>query len=437
MRNGELKVVQFFSIGSLFFLFLTVLCGCQQNATPQEKNIITIATDVETEISEAVLLFNETHDECQIRIKSYLPEDIDRLNAEMSSGDFPDMFCFGSNFFFGRSAFQPEIYEAKGMLADVYSFIDGDQELSRESFLPNVLKAVESDDGALYMIPAAFWIDVVVGDSAVVGEKIGWTFAEMQEVLVANPKVKCAFGPYMTQDYLLGFLLSYNYDVFVDWENGTNRFDTDEFRDVLSFVKSHYEEIPAAEERSEYDLIQDGEQILMYGKQGRIDSIQKYYQYFATEDITFVGFPTASGAGNAFNFDLSFAISSHTEYGELCWEFIRDFLMDDYDKFPFPVNKVAFQNRLNNVGEYEEPGASITIGTGDSSFKVTYVEATEEQIEKIAELVSSLDRATTYDSAMFEIVWEEAQTYFAGDKSLEAVSEQISARVSIYMAEQG
>lgn len=89
------------------------------------------------------------------------------------------------------------------------------------------------------------------------------------------------------------------------------------------------------------------------------------------------------------------------------------------------------------MAEYEVPGAKITVGTEDSAFTVAYTESTDEQIEKVIELINSLDRVTIYDRAVFDIVWEEAQSYFAGDKTLEVVSQQIADRVSLYMAEQG
>ena len=423
----------------MVFLFVLslLLCGCRNSEDTDGKTVLTIATDDELKIGEAVAAFNEAHNEYEIVIKNYTPEDADRLNAELSSGDIPDMFCFGSNFYFERSPFRPEQYEAKGMLADIYSYLDSDEALDRESFFENILSAAENENGALYVMPVSFWIDVVVGDASVVGEDIGWTFSEMQRILEEHPNVKCAFGPYMTQDDLLGFLLSFNYDVFVDWDTGTNRFNTEEFWAVLSFVKTHYENIPDAEDRSEYDLIREGEQLLMYGKLGRFDAIQKYYHYFATDDITFIGFPTEMGAGNALSFDISFAISAYTQHGDICWDFMREFLMEDYEDFPFPVNKSAFENRVENLAEYEVPGAKITVGTGDSAFTVAYTESTDEQIEKVIELINSLDRVTIYDRAVFDIVWEEAQSYFAGDKTVDVVSKQIADRVGLYMSEQG
>jgi ABC-type glycerol-3-phosphate transport system substrate-binding protein len=36
-----------------------------------------------------------------------------------------------------------------------------------------------------------------------------------------------------------------------------------------------------------------------------------------------------------------------------------------------------------------------------------------------------------------EIIWSEAQAYFAGDKTAEQAADNIQSRVSLYLAEQG
>ena len=420
----------------IWFIIILHLCSCSQGQVSDEKIVLTIVTDAAAEITEAVRAFNTSHDNCEIQIESYTVGDGELLTTRLSTGDVPDMFCFGTNFFFGMSPFAPETYVAKGLMEDLYPYIDSDSELSRESFLQSVLLAAETESGHLYVLPSSFWIDVVVGDAVVVGDTLGWTFSDLEAVLAEYPNAKGAFGSYMTQYYLLAHLLAYNYDSFLDWEKGTCDFDSEEFRDLLRLAASHNPAIYSSDNRTEYDLIHTGEQILMYGKMGRVDAIQEYVQYFGTPDITFIGFPVSEGVGNCINYDLSFSISSSTQHGDICWEFIRGFLLDDYDPALFPVNNTAMQRRLEHLSEYEVPGANITMGEGETEFTVTFTEATAEQITMFGELVSSLDRVTHYDAALFGIVWDEAQSYFSGDRTVEETAALIQSRVSIYMAEQ-
>ncbi len=47
-----------------------------------------------------------------------------------------------------------------------------------------------------------------------------------------------------------------------------------------------------------------------------------------------------------------------------------------------------------------------------------------------------MDSIYTYDTSIYEIVNEEAASYFNGDKSLDEVASLIQSRVNIYVNEQ-
>ena len=51
-------------------------------------------------------------------------------------------------------------YAAKGLLEDLYPYMDADSEVTRASFLPSVLRSLETD-GRLYMIGNTFSVMTV------------------------------------------------------------------------------------------------------------------------------------------------------------------------------------------------------------------------------------------------------------------------------------
>lgn len=53
-----------------------------------------------------------------------------------------------------------DIYVNNNLLTDLYPFIDGDDEISRETFSEGILNAL-SDNGSLYEIPNAFTLKLL------------------------------------------------------------------------------------------------------------------------------------------------------------------------------------------------------------------------------------------------------------------------------------
>ena len=61
----------------------------------------------------------------------------------------------------------------------------------------------------------------------------------------------------------------------------------------------------------------------------------------------------------------------------------------------------------------------------------------QAQRDRLLALLDSAARATSYDQVIAGIVHEEAGAFFAGQRSIEEVSERIQSRAALYMAEQG
>jgi hypothetical protein len=116
-------------------------------------------------------------------------------------------------------------YVSRGFLEDLYSYIDSDAELSRDSFVPSVLKALEIN-GGLYQATPGFGVFTVIGRSDVVGENMGWTLDEMMECLAEHPEGTELFQQGLTQSDMLEYICYMYMNDFVDWQNGTCSFDS-------------------------------------------------------------------------------------------------------------------------------------------------------------------------------------------------------------------
>ena len=365
-----------------------------------------------------------------------------KLNTEIISGNVPDIFV--------SDQLPIEQYAAKGLLCDLYTLIDSDSELSRESFIPNILKAMETD-GKLYSIASAFGIMSLVGNADVVGEEMGWTLQEMMDVINAHPEVQYVLDPGATKAAMLQSMLALNLDEYVDWATGECSFNGQDFIDVLNFCNmfpeeynydsNNYESTPA--------LVSSGRQLLATFSANDFDSFQMYEAMFGGH-LAFKGFPSAEGSGNVITpTGSSLSISATCKDTDSAWRFVRAMLVEDYYSnenyyiYGYPINQAAFDAAVAKAMEkqYEtdpETGEKVEVPTGGWGWDDFYIEVyamDEEQEAQLRELIGSVDRCYSYDQNIMDLVTEESADFFAGAKTAEQAASLIQDRVSTYVNE--
>ena len=66
---------------------------------------------------------------------------------------------------------------------------------------------------------------------------------------------------------------------------------------------------------------------------------------------------------------------------------------------------------------------------------ISYYAATQEQCDQIMRLYNDTNTIYWEDNDLWEIISEQAQAYFAGDKSLEETASAIQSRAELYVNE--
>lgn len=135
---------------------------------PHKESITLAAIYIDYDIQDMIVKFNRSNDQYRIEVKDYSEYNNDqdgwdagqtKLNTEILSGNLPDIFCLnGLNY---------RQLASKGLLEDLYPYIDADSELSRDDFFPSVLQAFE-EDGKLCTTLSGIYINSVIGASSVV-----------------------------------------------------------------------------------------------------------------------------------------------------------------------------------------------------------------------------------------------------------------------------
>ena len=433
------------------------------DSVPHKTELTLAVMDInyDYELSNAIIRFNRGSDTTRIRVVDYAQynteEDysagLTKLTTEILSGKLPDLLCL-SNLPYSQLA-------AKGLLEDLYPYLDADKELDRSDFFANVLKAMEVD-GKLYEITPSFAINTLIGASSVVGDTPGWTYADFNAALAKMPAGCDPLDQYTTRDDMLRTLLSLEMENLVDWNTGKVSFDSQNFIDMLNFASR----FPKAFDWDNYEWtdadqtenrIKDGRQMLMSAGIYYVDSIIYNDMYFGGE-TTYIGYPTNEGVGSMLRLGAGdgalYAMSSKCSDKQAGWQFLRSFLLEENqkDNWGLPTNVNAFNTMIKKAmtPEYrkdadgnfvlDQNGEKIQVSRGsygmaDGSIKYIYA-LTQEQADKLLAVIMTTTKVADESDSIYDIVNEQAQAFFAGQKSAEEVARLIQSKANIYVNEQ-
>ena len=443
---------------------LAVMTATDRASLP-EKTTLTYATMyLGYDTRQSVIDFNKKSDTHRIVVQDYSEfntEDdasagLSKLNTEIVAGKVPDILDAGT-----ISLAQ---YAAKGVLEDLWPYIDGDPDIGRDSLMERPFLAAERD-GKLYQVFDTFSISTVAGATDVVGDRYSWTVADLQEALARMPEGCSIFSYYDTKDSILSTVMMQNLDQFVNWETGECSFESDAFKTMLEFCNqfpAEYNQAAAMDDQdNDYKRISEGRQMLNSTYLSDFESIQTDKALFGGS-VSYVGFPQEDGGvGSAFAISGGLAMSSTCKDKEGAWSFLRRLLLPKFEDveslkqggfWGFPTNKADFDlvredamtpdgYKLDENGEQvlDENGSPIeesysSVGWGNG-FMVDIYSTSQEEYDQIMALYNAIDSVYSYDQEIFSIVSDGAGSYFAGDRSLDDTVTQIQSRVKLYVNE--
>ena len=424
-----------------------------------QKQVITFACHyLDYQLRAAILNFNRTNPTYRIEVNDYseyATEDdytagITKLNTEIISGNVPDIISI--------TDLPIKQYAAKGLLEDLYPFIDSDPKLSREQLMMPLFEAM-AENGKLHSITYSFDIYSFIGHASVLGPDFGWTVTDLTEIVAANPRADYPLGTYVSRNTIFNNLLAYSMDSYVNWSTGECRFDTEDFRNLLEFAKTFPtdDELWGMREGS-YDSVMpmayveheylDEEKLFA---EGRILARSFYFsdiynfQYNMAamgDDFVVKGVPSQDGGGNVANTYAGLAMTSTSKNKEGAWEFMRTILTEDFQQniWGMPTNKIVFDAKIAEAAtqKYDQDGNPYPSGSyysPDGNYTDFYA-LTPDQIGQIWDIINNIRYVSNYDQSLVKIITEDSASYFAGEKSVDEIVTLIQSRMSIYVNEQ-
>lgn len=440
---------------------LALLTKTKSSEVAPRETILIGAMYSDSNLQAAAVKFNKSSDKYRISIKTYVDynnwtetswtDALTNLNNDITSNNCPDIIDL--------TALNVQQLAAKGVFEDLTPYLEQSGNLKKEDFIDNVIDAY-TYDGVLVSIPANFELQTVMGSASELGGKEGWTIDEMIAYADAHPEAQ--LFDYSDKAMILDMCMRFNESAFIDWDTGECKFDSPEFKSLLEFVNRFPDEWKWEDGgASTPTRIQNGEILLNQSYIYDFNELQLSIEMFGG-DVACIGYPTTDGkGGTGLTASQAYAITSKSGHKEGAWSFIENFLTPTEERtdnrgrfggFGFPNSKerlqamaeeaVKVQYVTDENGEIikDENGNPIEQGVGmgvgyEDGWSYEYRRPTQEEVDIILELINTARPITNSNDEVMNIIKEEAEAYFKGQKSVDAVVDIIQSCVNVYVGE--
>ena len=398
-----------------------------------DRSVLSLAgCYISDDVMQRVVEFNRNSDKYRIivqNVEEYDSEEelaagIAEMTNSVFSGNMPDILV--------TDGLPAETYAARGLLADIGELIEKDAELSQTDFLQNVFEAY-SMDGKLYYVIPCFHVDTMIGASSVVGDRTSWTFADAMQLLKTLPEGTNLI-PEESRSSFLMTMMTYCGGSFIDTGTGKCNFQSRNFLTLLEYAKSLPQELDADSYGEDYwrnyeAQYREGRTLLAGMPISSFEGIDYYVNNIFGEEISYIGFPMEDSSGSYIRAEEAYAISAHSDHIEGAWEFLRYYLTDDYQsglRLGLPVQKEVF---LENSRSALNGSQDLSMDNKSAAPKTM----TEKQLEKLVTFLLSVNRRYYVNEEIMDILSEETEAFFAGDKTAEETAMVIQNRVQLYL----
>lgn len=385
------------------------------------------------QMQSRIARFNHQADGYRLVLKSYI--DLHNENAnfdaalqayhdDLLSGNVPDIMLIGDDY---------QMLSNKGLFEDMRPWMENDPDFHEEDYMMNVLEAC-SYKGHLERIPWGFYVNTMIAKTEFIGDRTNLTPDEILGLDLPEGMQYLYGRTFRTEE--IGSLLMNTMNNFVDYENASCTFDSEEFIGLLKLVNT----IPTGT-LPEGDYCYQENRVLLY--RTNMASLRDYHMHhevtFGNADITLCGIGCDGGS---LMMTDGIAVSAQSKEKEAAWEFIKFNLREEQQYFGeeqqqncLPVNRAALEHFLADATlPHDERHTTYLQMDGES---VEYDEATQEELTFFQSYLDSLHTSTLDDTKIKSIVQEESGKYFAGDCTAESAAKAIQGRVSLYLSEQG
>ena len=404
---------------------------------------------------------DNTSDEILVRIAQAKKDMDDRLSTDIVTGLYqPDLLI--ANIQCGTFT---QICR-KGLYADLVLYLEQDDRVRLDDLMDNVRRVYDDGQGGIWGLARSFYLSTIVTSPdrmPGVAEKGYMMISDLLDCLDNLPQgVELVRG--WGQGTFEAFLLhEKGYLAFTDMKNAACSFVDPVFIGCLDRLKMT-EAIPdQVYYGSGLELVRNGKVATEWQQSWKSpDEYMASCLAFDTKDIAVIGYPSPEarpGAGTRVeSMGNTYAILASSQYGDLAWELVRQFIDDYHYADPdkplagtqvFPALKSRFEEmnsfyegraycldsegRLRSGSTLEEL-ENLCPGAGEEGKHIRY---TAEDGRRLMEICgeAGLPLSMTPYEKIGDIISEEISAFLGGVGTAEDCAKKIQSRASIWLAE--
>lgn len=340
----------------------------------------------------------------------------DRIIAELMAGEGPDIL------YLSREDFA--LLAEKGLLSDLGSVLT---ENFTGRLLPGAL-GLGTAEGKLYGLPADVSVETLVTLKDIRQEET-WTLEEMLDLMESGEfdGLICQGEGGFAPRALLRFMTEYgvNSSVLIDWEKKECHFEDEIFLRILKAAKKYGEADPQPGKK-----LGKGETLADVLAGSSLNQMNTLYEKYG-ENYFFVGVPTDGGNGNFLQCDGIVAVNKNVVDTAAVSYFFEMLADEEIQELSSGSSRLSICRISEDSSYYREQDGAVFWNGVESIRK-------EDGTTTLQDWSSFLEQCVPAPIAhedLSDIIWEEAQGYFEGDKSAEAVAEIIQNRIQLYLDE--
>ena len=315
-------------------------------------------------------------------------------------------------------------------MEDLTAYAEKSEVVHLEDYYPKVLECGRKE-GILVTIPKYFEIDTVITSKNYFGDAT-WNYPQLLDFCNSHPNSRFYYNT--SPELLLAMLLRESIDYFVDEDQGTCHFDSEEFRAFLEYAGSYSawgsRTFDPIDPEDHAGSLRDGKVLAWYFYIRNLSNLKDVRKDFG-DAANFVGFPNKGEKPihRIWMDHSTFAITSTSDNKEVAFQFLEWYLTLDED----PVLTVDPLRLCANRKEMEEKIELAMAGRENINGGEPTV--TEEDLKTLRILLEDLEPMPDDNDPLYKIVFAETKPYFAGDKTLDEVIDVIQNRATLYMQE--
>lgn len=299
--------------------------------------------------------------------------------------------------------------DSKSGFADLYPYIDSDNELSRADFVPQVVDGTESN-GELHTIWGGFNLNTFVAFGELAEAATPLRLSDCQAYLESIGFTEPLFGDWMTKTTLLSWLAPGMLDSAYDSETNSYDMTYEGIYVLLELCKLRPDEL-------NYDNPYISEVL------EHTDLQPDYFNNLVTSGKAFRLFDGSDG-GDSFtsmncDYQSGYLIPESCSDKENAWSFMRLLLTKEHQLRDFDKRRVCYPSNVHAL---------------ESVLRSYNSDETEAGVYKLIENASI--RTAEYDKVE-AIFTESVMPYLYGDAELDAVLNIAQGKLNIFVAERG